>query len=368
MNPLLSLNERGQSVWLDNIGRGMLTDGTLARLIELDGVSGVTSNPTIFAKAIADSRDYDDALAGILRLKPHSSNIELADQLMIHDVQLAADALRPVFTRTNGADGFVSLEVPPRCDGDTEATIAEARRLWFEVSRLNAMIKVPATPAGIPAIEALVAQGINVNITLMFSLQHYEAVARAYCHGVGGHSSSRHVSSVASVFVSRLDAVADAQLDAIGSAEARQLRGKVAIANARRIYRRFTEIFRGQAFVDLSRRGARIQRPLWASTGTKDPTYSDVRYVEELIAPDTITTIPPHTLQAFRNHGRVPADPRWESSEAEKVLAGAAALGLDLHDMGDQLQRDGMAAFAHSYEQLLKTVDDKRRTLVGIAG
>jgi transaldolase len=286
---------------------------------------------------------------------------------MIQDVQLACDLLRPVFTRTNGADGFVSLEVPPGCDGDTEATIAEARRLWFEVARLNAMIKVPATPAGIPAIEALIAQGINVNITLMFSLQHYEAVAWAYLHGVSGHDGARHVASVASVFVSRLDAVADARLDAISCAEARQLRGRIAIANARRIYRRFSEIFHGQAFVDLRRRGARIQRPLWASTGTKDPAYSDVRYVEQLIAADTITTLPPHTLDAFREHGRVPADVTWESREVDTILAGAAALGLDLHDMCEQLQQDGIAAFAHSYGQLVTAVDDKRRALTEVA-
>jgi transaldolase len=364
MNPLLSLNERGQSVWLDNIGRRMITDGTLGRLIELDGVSGVTSNPTIFAKAIVGGVEYDDALAEILRLTPNITNSELADQLMIQDVQLAADLLRPVFTRTNGADGFVSIEVPPSCAGNTKATIAEARRLWFEVARLNAMIKVPATPAGISAIETLTAQGINVNITLMFSLQHYEAVAKAYLHGVSCHSGGRHVSSVASVFVSRLDTVADAQLDAIGSAEAKRLRGKIAIANARRIYRRFTEIFHGELFVDLRRRGAPIQRLLWASTGTKDPSYSDVQYVNELVAPDTITTVPPHTLKAFRDHGTVPAVSLWNPREEDKTLAGAAALGLDLHEMTEQLQRDGIAAFAKSYDQLLNAVDEKRRALV----
>lgn len=368
-NPLLELHDRGQSVWLDYISRGLITGGELQGRVERDGVSGVTSNPTIFAKALTGSSDYDDALKQIIRERGDISNAALAECLMIEDIQMAADVLRPVFDRTQGADGFVSLEVSPACDGDTEATIAEARRLWFDVARLNLMIKVPATPAGIPAIEVLLSQGININITLMFSLEHYEAVAKAYLHGIRGHHAAHQVASVASIFVSRLDAVVDPVFDAIGSPESTRLRGRVAVANARRIYRRFMEIFHGEPFVDLRRRGARVQRPLWASTATKDSTYSDVKYLEGLVAPDTVTTVPPATLDAFRDHGSVSAR-HLESlaNEDDATLAGAAALGLDLVTITEQLQSDGVAAFARSYEQLLEALDEKRRTILGVAG
>ena len=364
LGPLHALNERGQSVWLDNISRGLITGGELQRLIDEDAVSGVTSNPTIFAKAITGSSDYDQAISRIIRLQPDITNAALAERLMIEDIQMAAERLRPVFDRTQGADGFVSLEVSPACSGDTEATIAEARRLWFDVARLNVMIKVPATAAGIAAVEALIAQGINVNITLMFSLEHYEAVAKAYLHGVSGNPGRHHVSSVASIFVSRLDAVADPMLDAIGSPAAKRLRGRVALANARRIYRRFAAIFHGEPFVDLRRCGARVQRPLWASTGTKDPNYSDVLYLEGLIAPDTVTTVPPATLDAFRDHGDARNGIASDADDDDATLAAAAALGLDLHAITGQLQADGIAAFAHSYAQLLNGLDQKRHTLL----
>ena len=368
MNPLLLLNQCGQSVWLDNISRGLITGGELQRLIQLDGVTGVTSNPTIFAKALTGSSEYDDSFDAIIRRHPDISNAALAERLMIEDIQMAADVLRPVFDRTQGADGFVSLEVSPACAGDTEATIAEARRLWFDVARLNVMIKVPATSAGIPAVKALIAQGINVNITLMFSLDHYEAVAKAYLHGVSGHQGRHHVSSVASIFVSRLDAVVDPLLDAIGSPESKRLRGRVALANARHIYRRFRAIFHGEPFVDLRRRGARVQRPLWASTGTKDPTYPDILYLEGLVAPETITTVPPATLDAFRDHGTVKTGSLESAAEADDAtLAGAARLGLNLFALTEQLQSDGIAAFARSYEQLLDALDQKRRATQGAA-
>jgi len=363
ISPLCALNQRGQSVWLDNISRGLITRGELQRLIDEDGVSGITSNPTIFAKAITGSSDYDEALSRIIRRHPDVSNAALAERLMIEDIQMAAELLRPVFDRTQGADGFVSLEVSPACSGDTEATIAEARRLWFDVARLNVMIKVPATQAGIPAIEALIAQGINVNITLMFSLEHYEAVAKAYLHGLIGSPGRHHVASVASIFVSRLDAVADPLLDAIGSPAAKRFRGRIALANARRIYRRFAAIFHGEPFVDLRRRGARVQRPLWASTGTKDPSYSDVLYLEGLIAPDTVTTVPPATLDAFRDHGSARNEIAADADEDDATLAAAARLGLDLHAITEQLQADGIAAFAHSHEELLHALDQKRRAI-----
>ena len=225
--------------------------------------------------------------------------------LIVEDIQLAADVLRPVYDESDGANGFVSLEVSPGSAHDTEATIAEARHLWRLVSRPNVMIKVPATVEGIRAVETLTAEGINVNITLMFSLEHYEAVAQAYLRGIDGTRIRIGSSSVASVFVSRLDLVADRLLDTIGSPDALALRGRIAIANARRVYRRFREMFDGEPFAALKRRGARMQRPLWASTGTKNPSYSDVLYIEALIGPDTITTVPPATMDAFRDHGRV---------------------------------------------------------------
>ena len=363
INPVAALNQRGQSVWLDNISRGLIIGGELQRLIDGDGVSGVTSNPTLFANAITASSDYDEAINRIVGLHPDVDNAVLAERLMIEDIQMAAEVLRPVFDRAQGADGFVSLEVSPACSGDTEATIAEARRLWFGVARLNAMIKVPATPAGIPAIAALTAEGINVNITLMFSLEDYEAVAKAYLQGLAGNSGRHHVSSVASVFVSRLDAAADPLLDVIGSAAAKRLRGRIAVANARRIYRRFAAIFHGEPFVDLRRRGARVQRPLWASTGTKDAKYSDVLYLEALIAPETVTTVPPATLEAFRDHGSVQESIGPDPAEDDATLATAAALGLDLAALTKKLQADGVAAFAKSYEQLLKALDQKRRAV-----
>jgi transaldolase len=368
MNPLQALTDRGQSVWLDSISRGLITGGELKRLIQLDGVTGVTSNPTIFARALTGSSEYDDSISHIIRLQPDIENAALAERLMFEDIEMTADLLRPVFDRTEGGDGFVSLEVSPSCAGDTHATIAEARRLWFELSRLNVMIKVPATRAGIAAVEALTAQGINVNITLMFSLDHYEAVANAYLRGLSGLVGRQHISSVASVFVSRLDAVVDPLLDAIGSPESQRLRGRVALANARCIYRRFMTIFHGPPFVNLRGRGARVQRLLWASTGTKDPAYSDVRYLEGLVAPDTITTVPPATLDAFRDHGTAqPAALEAAAEEDDQTLAGAAALGVNVAALSEQLQSDGIDAFARSYELLLEALAHKRRTIPGTA-
>jgi transaldolase len=362
VNPLQQLTARGQSIWLDNISRGLITGGELQRLTQRDGVTGVTSNPTIFAKALSGSAEYDDSFTAIIRADPGITDAALAERLMIEDIQMAADVLRPVFERTQGADGFVSLEVSPACAGDTDATISEARRLWFDVARLNVMIKVPATAAGISAVEVLVAQGINVNITLMFSLAHYEAVARAYLHGVSCHSGPPRVASVASIFVSRLDAIVDPILDAIASPEAARLRGRIAVANARRIYRRFLAIFHGAGFTELRDHGARVQRPLWASTATKDASYSDVRYLEGLAFPDTVTTVPPATLDAFRDHGSVPENGvEATADEDDATLAGAQALGVDVAAISEQLQVDGVSAFARSYAEMLEALSEKRR-------
>ena len=361
MNPFLALNERGQFVWLDHISRSLITSGGLQRLIDKDGLGGITSNPTIFDKAIAGSADYDPALHRALDADSTLSNRALAERLIVEDIQLAADVLRPVYDNSDGANGFVSLEVSPGSAHDTAATIAEARHLWRLVSRPNVMIKVPATVEGIRAAEALTADGINVNITLMFSLEHYEAVAQAYLRGIDRHPDPRRVVSVASVFVSRLDLVADRQLEAIGSPEALALRGRIAIANAKRVYRRFREIFDGEGFAALKRRGARLQRPLWASTGTKNPSYSDVLYVEALIGQDTITTVPPGTMDAFRDHGRVQVTLGTEAEAADAALESAAAIGLDVHAMTEQLQADALKSFASSFDQLLATLAEKRR-------
>ena len=329
MNPLLGLRECGQAVWLDYISRGLITGGTLQRLIDEDGVAGMTSNPTIFDKAIESSTDYDSGLQRALESDRNADNRALVERLVVEDIQSAADMFRPLYRDSDGLNGFVSLEVSPASAHDTAATIAEARHLWQVVARPNVMIKVPATREGIPAIEALTAEGINVNITLMFSLQHYEAVAQAYLRGLDRHPNPKHVASVASVFVSRLDAVADRLLQNIGSPQALVLRGTIAIANARRIYHRFREIFHGERFARLAQRGARVQRPLWASTGTKNPSYSDVLYLESLVAPDTVTTVPPNTMDAFRDHGRAEVTLGTEKTDAEATatLNKAADLG-----------------------------------------
>ena len=366
-SPFVALNQCGQFVWLDHISRDLITGGGLQRLIDEDGLGGVTSNPTIFAKAIAGSTDYDAGLHHALSIDRKLSDRALAERLIVEDIQSAADVLRPVYDRSDGANGFVSLEVSPPSAYDTAATVAEARHLWQAVARPNVMIKVPATGNGIRAIEALTAEGINVNVTLMFSLEHYEAVAHAYLRGIDRHPDPRRVTSVASLFVSRLDVVADRLLEAIGSPAALSLRGKIAVANARRVYRRFREIFAGDAFAALKRRGARVQRPLWASTGTKNRSYSDVLYLEALIYPDTITTVPPATMDAFRDHGRVRVmRGTQEEAETDATLASAAALGLDVHAMTEQLLVDGIEAFASSFDQLVATVAEKRSSLAAI--
>ncbi len=364
MNPLKALSQRGQFVWLDYISRSLITGGGLQRLIDEDGLGGVTSNPTIFHKAITESADYDAGMQRVLDAGPHVSNRAAAERLIVEDIQLAAEVLRPVYDGSDGANGFVSLEVSPGSAQDTGATVAEARHLWKTVARPNVMIKVPATQEGVPAVEVLTAEGINVNITLMFSPEHYEAVVQAYLRGIDRHPRPHRVASVASIFVSRLDVVTDRLLEAIGSRDALSLRGRVAIANAKRIYRRFREIFDGEPFAALMRRGARVQRPLWASTGTKNASYSDVLYLESLIGPDTITTVPLATMDAFRDHGRVRVTLGTEEKEAETVLEKAAALGLDVHAIAEQLQADGISAFATSFDQLLATLADKRRHIL----
>jgi len=360
MNPLQRLwDEHRQAVWLDFIERAMLESGGLARLVD-DGVRGVTSNPSIFEKAIAGGGAYRAAVAALLAAAPALPTQDLYEALAIDDIRSAADVLRPLWEASAAGDGFVSLEVSPRLADDTAGTVAEGRRLWAAVARPNLMVKVPATPAGVPAIEQLLAAGVNVNATLMFSLGHYEAVAQAFLRGAARCPDPARIASVASFFVSRVDTKVDAALEAIATPAALGLRGRAAIANARLAYRRFEELFRGEAFAVLAARGVRPQRPLWASTSTKNPAYRDVIYVEELIGPDTVNTLPVATLEAFRDHGRPRRSLAEDLEEAAALPARLAALGIDLDEVTAELQVEGVAAFAASFDQLLATLEAAR--------
>lgn len=359
MNPLKELKKFGQVAWLDYIRRSLITSGELKRMLDEDGLTGITINPTIFENAIAGSDDYDEALSELLKDDPHMDSRALYEKLAVEDVQMAADILRPIYEQTNGTDGFVSLELSPSLANDTEGSIKEARHFWKLVDRPNLLIKVPATSEGIPAIEALISEGINVNITLMFSLYHYEAVANAYLKGLEQCSDPARVASVASFFVSRVDTIVDKALEEIGSPEALELRGKIAVANAKMTYKRFKEVFSGERWERLAQRGARVQRPLWASTGTKNPAYSDVLYVEELIGQDTVNTLPPATINAFLDHGQVRPALEEGLDEAEATLKRLAELGVDLNVLTEKLQVDGLASFAASFDTLVEALSEK---------
>ncbi|MCG6949721.1 MAG: transaldolase [Acidobacteria bacterium] len=365
MNKLKRLwDEHQQAVWLDFIERDLLTGGGLATLVAEDGVRGVTSNPSIFQKAIEGGGAYDEAVAGLLANNPEMETIALYETLAIEDIRGAADLLRAVWDSSEQSDGFVSLEVSPHLARDTEGTIAEAKRLWAAVDRPNLMIKVPATPEGIPAIEYLIGGGINVNATLMFSLADYEAVASAYLRGIDTNPHPAGVASVASFFVSRVDTKVDAALEEIGTPEALGLRGQAAIANAKLAYRRFEELFGADSFAAHAARGAQVQRPLWASTSTKNPDYRDVVYVEELIGSETVNTLPVATLEAFRDHGEPRASLKEDVSGAERVLSELEGLGVGLDDITMELQVEGVAAFARSFDQLLEALDRARAGVV----
>ena len=356
-NPILEVQKYGQSIWYDNVQRGMLVSGEMQDLIAA-GVMGVTSNPTIFEKAIFGSRDYDNDL---LRLIWQGLNATaIYEALALEDIRQTADLLHPVYASTTGRDGYVSLEVQPDLAHDTQGTIAEARRLFAALERPNVMIKVPATPEGVPAIEALIAEGVNINVTLIFSLIHYQAVAQAYLRGlerrVAAGQPLDQVASVASFFVSRLDTAVDRELERLGAAE---LMGKIAIANARVAYTRFCNIFSGSRWQALSEQGAHPQRPLWASTGTKNPAYSDTLYVDNLIGPHTVNTVPPAALQAFREHGRLASTLEAGLDEARQDLKRLAELGLDLDDITQKLQDDGVKSFASSYHALIASIEAK---------
>lgn len=367
-NPLLQLGEVGQAVWLDFIDRKILEDGGLKRLIEQDGLKGVTSNPTIFQKAMGEGPDYDERLRAFLA-RGRAEPAEVYEHLAIGDIQDAADQLRPVFDATNGADGFVSLEVSPYLALDTQGTVTEARRLWKAVDRPNLMIKVPGTEAGFGAIRTLVGEGININVTLLFALKAYLAVAEAHTAGLETFKASGgdvgKVAGVASFFVSRIDTQIDKKIDrrlADGDKDAdvlKALRGKVAIANAKVAYQEYLKLIEQPRWKALAAAGARPQRLLWASTGTKDPAYSDVHYIEPLIGRDTINTMPPKTIDAFRDHGRVAVTLTQGVPEAERVLADAERLGLDLEGVTRDLVTDGVKLFSEAADKLLAAVQGK---------
>ena len=367
MNRMKALREQGQAIWLDYIRRDILVNGELDRLVQEDGVSGVTSNPAIFQKAIGESTEYDEDLLARLAEDPAQSPEELYEAIAVADIRMAADILRRTYDASEGADGFVSLEVSPHLARQADATLDEARRLWQLVDRPNLMIKIPATPQGMPAVEKALAEGINVNITLMFSQAHYEAVAQAYLRALKSVPEPRRLASVASFFVSRVDTKVDAMLDEIGTPEALRLKGKIAVANSRLAYQRFLELFHGEVFADSRRRGGRVQRVLWASTSTKNPAYRDVLYVEELIGPETINTMPPDTVEAFRDHGRVRTSLTEEIEEARSQLDQLTALGVSLDDVTEELQAEGVDKFAQPFDRLLATLEDKQRSLRSVA-
>lgn len=363
MSKLHHLHEHGQSVWLDFIRRDMLTSGELAAMVA-NGIRGLTSNPTIFQKAIATSDAYDTAIQQMLQNSPTTDPKAVYETLAVTDIQDAADALRGIYDESNAADGYVSLEVSPLLAADTAGTITEAHRLWDLVDRPNLMIKVPATPEGIPAIEELIASSRNVNATLMFSLADYEAVAAAYVRGIRRASDPTRVASVASFFVSRVDNDTDAALDKIGSAAALALRGKAAVANAKLAYARYQEIFEGSEFADQMARGARPQRVLWASTSTKNPAYSDVLYVEPLVGPNTVNTMPPATIDAFVDHGTIDGNALTTAvDEARSNLSALGRVGVDFDDITAHLQEVGVKSFADSFDDLLATVAEKMSAL-----
>jgi transaldolase len=374
-HPLRELTALGQSVWLDYIRRGMLVSGELEKLIRDSSVRGVTSNPTIFEQAIGGSDDYDGSLEQLASDGVPAG--EAFERLAVADIRTAADLFRGVYDESHAADGYVSLEVSPELADDTAGTLDEARRLWAAVDRPNLMIKVPGTAAGIPAIEELLAEGINVNVTLLFSLENHERVMEAYLAGIGrrvdaGRPVDR-VASVASFFVSRVDSAVDAEIDARVqsardadlAARLRTLKGRAAIANAKLAYARFQQIFAGEGFQRLKEKGAQVQRPLWASTSTKNPEYRDVVYVEELIGPDTVNTMPLATVLAFADHGVATRTLDQGLDRARADLQALEEVGIDLDRVTRELQEDGVRKFQASFRSLVSSVEEKLARVAG---
>jgi len=363
-NPLKRLGALGQSIWLDYIRRDLIAGGGLRRLIEEDGLRGMTSNPSIFEKAIADSHDYDEDIRAMARKGKGVDAIY--ETLSQRDVRSAADEFRPLYDRTDGKDGYVSLEVNPHLAHDTNGTTAEARRLWAALNRPNVLIKVPATAEGLPAIRQLISEGISVNVTLLFGLPRYRQVVEAYISGIEACAVQgkpvKHVASVASFFVSRIDALVDPLLEKLiaqGGKEAdpaKKTRGQAAVASAKMAYQIYKEIFGGDRFRKLADQGARVQRLLWASTSTKNPDYSDVKYVEALIGPDTVNTAPLETLDAYRDHGKPKARLEQDVKEAHWVLERLPEMGISIDNVTQQLEDEGVEKFSKPFDKLMETL------------
>jgi transaldolase len=369
-NPLVELSKLGQSIWFDNIERKLITSGELRRMIDEDELRGVTSNPAIFEKAISGSDLYEDQIRELI--EQGASAADIYEALAIRDIQMAADALLSVYEKTDKLDGYVSLECSPLLANDSQATIDEARRLWGLVGRKNVMIKIPGTVEGVPAIEQCIYEGININITLLFSIASYEATMEAYIRGLERRAAEGKpvdgIASVASFFVSRIDTAVDKKVqEAVNQAASesdrkalKSLVGRIAIANARVAYQYYKQVFHGNRFASLKAAGAQVQRPLWASTSTKNPTYSDVYYVEALIGPETVDTIPPATLAAFRDHGvaRITIEDNLDQERAR--LAELESFGISLNEVTQQVLLDGVRLFVEPFEKLLKSIEAKR--------
>lgn len=373
-NPLKQLSELGQSIWYDYIRRDLYEGTELKRMIEEDGLGGMTSNPSIFQKAIANSDLYDEDIQRLVG--QHKAPATIFEKLAVVDVQHAADAFRPVYDAQNGNDGFVSIEVGPHLAHDTQGTIDEARRLWNECDRPNVMIKIPGTKAGLPAIRTCLGEGININITLLFSVERYMEVMEAYAGALEDRLTAGKpidkVRSVASFFVSRVDSNTDKQLDAIAKDKsrseddrrlARELRGKLAIANAKLAYEEFEKFIATDRYKKLEKQGAALQRPLWASTSTKDPAYPDIYYVDTLVAEHTVNTLPPETFDAYRDHGKPAIRIKDDMDDAHAVFTQLKALKVSVADITQELEDEGVKKFADAYDGLLATIDEKLKAL-----
>ena len=373
-NPLLQLKEYGQSVWYDNIDRAQLISGQFKKLLDEDGVVGVTANPTIFQKSISHGDAYDEQITQLI--KEGKSTNEIYEALIITDVQTVADILRPIYDRTNRQDGFVSLEVSPDLAHNTEGTISEVRRFWKLVDRPNLLVKIPATPEGLPAIQQALTEGININITLIFAIDFYRKVTDAYLSALENRNAEgkdiSHIASVASFFVSRVDTLVDQLLedkikatsDSAEQQKLKSLEGKAAIANARLVYQDFKRIFNTPRFETLKHSGAHVQRPLWASTSTKNPAYRDVLYAEELIGPNTVDTMPLETIENFRDHGRVRLSIEDNIPQAKAELAALEEVGIHYDQVTQQLLDEGVQKFADSFHELFKGIESKKQTIM----
>jgi transaldolase len=371
-NPLLELKALGQSVWLDDIDRGQLRSSLVQRLINEDGITGATGNPTIFEHSISNDTTYDEQMQQLIA--EGKSAQEIYEALAMTDVKTVADLLRPIYNRTNRQDGFVSIEVSPYLAHDTEATLTEVRRFWHTIDRPNLMVKIPSTPAGIPAIRQALSEGININITLIFSIENYRQVVEAYLSALEERKARgmniSHIGSVASFFVSRVDVLVDKLLEdkmkvtsAHEEQQLRALQGKIAIANARLVYQEFKRLFSGPRFEALQQQGAHVQRPLWASTSTKNPAYRDILYAEELIGPDTVDTMTLKTIESFRDHGNVRLSVEDDIPQARAQLAALESVGISYDQVTQQLQDEGVQRFADSFHNLFACIEDKRKAL-----